>query len=77
MTKEKTFKRRVRERMSKTDESYTTARSHVSKKRARVQAAHTRLASDDKPVSDAKILEETGKEWASVAFNPRPVGRSE
>jgi uncharacterized protein YndB with AHSA1/START domain len=63
MTKQKSFKRRVRERVSKTGESYTVARSHVSKKRTRVQAAHTRLAADTKPVSDAKILEETGKEW--------------
>jgi hypothetical protein len=63
MTKQKSFKRRVRERASKTGESYTAARSNVAKKRTRVQAAHTRLAADTKPVSDAKILEETGKEW--------------
>jgi hypothetical protein len=29
MTKERSFKRRVRERMSKTGESYTAARGHV------------------------------------------------
>jgi uncharacterized protein YndB with AHSA1/START domain len=63
VTKQKSFKRRVRERVSKTGESYTAARSHVSNKRTRVQTAHTRLAADTKPVSDAKILEETGKEW--------------
>lgn len=50
MTKERLFKRRVRERMSKTGESYAAARSQVSQKRDRVQAAHTRLAA-------------TGKRW--------------
>ena len=65
MTKQKSFKRRVRERASKTGESYTAARSHVAEKRTRVQAAHTRLAADTKPVSDAKILEATGREWAA------------
>lgn len=36
MTSERLFKRRVRERMSKTGESYAAARSHVSQKRDRV-----------------------------------------
>jgi hypothetical protein len=63
MTKQKSFKRRVRERASKTGESYTAARSHVSDRRARVQAARTRLAADAKPVSDERILEATGREW--------------
>jgi hypothetical protein len=34
MTKQKAFKRRVRERMSKTGESYAAARSEVSRKQA-------------------------------------------
>ena len=44
MTKESSFKRRVRDRMSKTGESYAAARSQLSPKRARVQAARERLA---------------------------------
>jgi hypothetical protein len=63
MTKERSFKRRVRERMSKTGESYTSARRHVSQKRDRVQAASTRLAAVDKPASDGKVEEATGRTW--------------
>jgi hypothetical protein len=63
MTNEKAFKRRVRERMSKTGESYTAARSQVSEKRDRVQAARTRLAAADKPASDIKVKEVTGRTW--------------
>jgi hypothetical protein len=63
MTKEKSFKRRVRERMSKTGESYTAARGQVSQKRDRVQAARTRLASTADRPSDDKIKDATGKRW--------------
>jgi hypothetical protein len=63
VTEDKSFKRRVRERMSKTGESYTAARGHVAQKRDRVKAARTRLAADAKPVSDQKIKEATGRTW--------------
>jgi hypothetical protein len=63
VTKEKSLKRRVRERMSKTGESYTTARSHVAQKRDRVQAARTRLAAPADRPSDDKIIEVTGRGW--------------
>ncbi|MGH2787772.1 MAG: hypothetical protein ACRDJV_07655 [Actinomycetota bacterium] len=63
MTESKSFKRRVRERMSKTGESYTAARGQVAQKRDRVQAARTRLAADAKLVSDDKIKEATGRRW--------------
>lgn len=69
MTKESAFKRRVRERMSKTGESYTTARSQVSQKRDRLQATRTRLAATDKPASDARVEEVTGttyEEWMAI-----------
>jgi hypothetical protein len=64
MTESKTFKRRVRERMSKTSESYTSARSQVADKRDRNEAAKKRLAqaADDR-VSDEQIKEKTGKTW--------------
>jgi hypothetical protein len=63
MTKERTFKRRVRERMSKTGESYTAARSHVSEKRGRVDAARARLgANADRPTDD-RVEAATGKRW--------------
>jgi hypothetical protein len=63
MTKEKSFKRRIRGRMSKTGESYTAARGNVSQKRDRVQAARTRLASTKDRPSDDKIKDATGKGW--------------
>ncbi len=63
VTESKSFKRRVRERMSKTGESYTAARGQVAQKRDRVQAARTRLAADAKLVSDDKIKEATGRRW--------------
>jgi Domain of unknown function (DUF4287) len=63
VTEDKKFKRRVRDRMSKTGESYTAARAQVAQKRDRVKAARTRLGADTKPVSDQKIKEETGRTW--------------
>ena len=59
MTNEKSFKRRVRERMSKTGESYAAARRHVSQARGRV-----RVAAADRP-SDDKVVAATGKPWAA------------
>jgi hypothetical protein len=63
MTKEKSFKRHVRERMSKTGESYTAARGHASEKRDRVRAASARLAAAADRPSDDKIKDATGKKW--------------
>jgi hypothetical protein len=63
VTEEKSFKRRVRDRMSKTGESYTAARRQVAQKRDRVQAARTRLAATPMPVSADKIKEATGRQW--------------
>ena len=63
MTKERSFKRRVRERMSKTGESYAAARSQVAQKRDRVEAARTRLAATDDRPSDDTVEAATGKRW--------------
>jgi Domain of unknown function (DUF4287) len=63
VTKEKSLKRRVRARMSKTGESYTTARRHVAQKRDQVQAARTRLAATSDRPSNDKINEVTGRSW--------------
>jgi uncharacterized protein YndB with AHSA1/START domain len=63
MTKESSFKRRVRERMTKTGESYATARTQVAQKRDRVQAAHSRLATTADRPSDEKVVEMTGRRW--------------
>jgi hypothetical protein len=63
MTDEKTFKRRVRERMSKTGESYAAARSQVTQKRDRVQAARARLAATDDRPTDDKVAAATGRRW--------------
>ena len=64
MTESRSFKRRVRERMSKTGESYTAARGHVVDKRERTKESRARLAdtSADR-ISEAKLVEATGKTW--------------
>ena len=65
MTKEASFKRRVRERMAKTGESYAAARSQVSEKRERVQAARERLAAPADRPSDDKVAAVTGRQWGA------------
>ena len=63
MTTQKLFKRRVRERMTKTGESYTAARRHVARTRDRVGDADARLASAMELASEAKLAEATGQGW--------------
>ena len=63
MTTQKLFKRRVRERMAKTGESYTAARGHVLPRRDGVEGARKRLASAAELASDAKLTEMTGRNW--------------
>lgn len=63
MTTQKLFKRRVRERMSKTGESYTAARSHAARTRDRLDDSRTRLASAIELASDEKITDVTGQGW--------------
>ena len=63
MTTQKLLKRRVRERMSKTGESYTAARRHVVVGRERLETARTRLASAKELASDEKLVEATGRDW--------------
>ena len=63
MTKERSFKRRVRERMSKSGERYATARSQVSQERDRVQAARARLAATADRPSEEKVGAATGRRW--------------
>lgn len=63
MTKDRDFKRRVRERMAKTGESYTTARTHL----------RTRASGSDAPppdlaalagMSNEAVARRTGRDWA-------------
>ena len=63
MTKERTFKRRVRERMSKTGEGYSVARGRVAEKSARVREARARLAAPTDRPTDDKIRAATGRRW--------------
>ena len=63
MTTQKLFKRRVRERMSKTGESYTAARRNVVVGRERLETARARLASAKELASDERLTEATGKDW--------------
>lgn len=63
MTEDKSFKRRVRARMSKTGESYTAARGHVADKRDRERVARTRLAAPADRPSDDAVRDATGRSW--------------
>ncbi|HLU33566.1 MAG TPA: hypothetical protein VKZ74_06050 [Natronosporangium sp.] len=63
MTSEKSFKRRVRERMTKTGESYAAARTQVVRKRDRVRAAQSRLVVPDERPSDERVEAATGRRW--------------
>lgn len=63
MTTQKLFKRRVRERMTKTGESYTAARRHAARTRDRLAAARTDLSGATELASDQRILEVTGRSW--------------
>ena len=60
MTRQKTFKRRVRERMAKTGESYTAARRILIANGDRPETA----AADFKPpVAEERMVEATGRGW--------------
>jgi hypothetical protein len=63
MTKQDSFKRRVRERMASTGERYAAAHRQVSRKRQRIEGARSRLAAIDDRPSDAKVRAATGRTW--------------
>ena len=63
MTTQKLFKRRVRERMSKTGESYTAAHRHVARTRDRLVSASIDLSGATELASDEKVREATGQSW--------------
>jgi hypothetical protein len=63
MTTQKLFKRRVRERMTKTGESYAAARSHVARTRERAEQSRGSLAGALELASDARLVEATGRGW--------------
>jgi hypothetical protein len=60
MTRQKTFKRRVRERMAKTGESYTAARRMLIADGDRPDAA---VAEFEPPVAEERLVEATGRRW--------------
>ena len=62
MTTQKLFKRRVRARMSKTGESYTTARQQVTARRERAQSPID-LSPALELASDEKMAAATGHGW--------------
>jgi hypothetical protein len=63
MTTQKLFKQRVRERMARTGERYTTARGHLAAKRERLQTPANDLTGAYELASEAKMLEATGRGW--------------
>ena len=60
MTRQKTFKRRVRARMAKTGESYTAARRMLIAKGERPEAPTAKF---EPPTSEAAITKATGRGW--------------
>jgi uncharacterized protein YndB with AHSA1/START domain len=62
MTTQKLFKRRVRERMAKTGESYTTARQHLAAKHGPSESSLD-LASAVELASDERLTAATGRGW--------------
>ena len=60
MTKQKTFKRRVRDRMAKTGESYTAARRMLIADGDRPESA---AAAFKPPVANERVVEATGRGW--------------
>jgi len=60
MTRQKTFKRRVRARMAKTGESYTAARRMLI---AAGERPESTTPAFKPPMSDAKVTEATGRDW--------------
>lgn len=59
MTKQRTFKRRVRERMAKTGESYTAARRVLISQGERPDSP----PEFELPVADERVVEATGQGW--------------
>lgn len=71
MTRQESFKRRVRERMAATGERYTAARRELLAKAAASDAAGspTREWASEPEMSDAALVEATGRthdEWADI-----------
>ena len=60
MTRQKTFKRRVRERMTKTGESYTAARRMLIANGDRLESA---VVEFKPPVAEERMIEATGRGW--------------
>jgi len=60
MTRQKTFKRRVRDRMTKTGESYTAARRMLIAKGDRPDST---AAPFEPPVTEERVVEATGRGW--------------
>jgi hypothetical protein len=76
MTKQRTFKRRVRERMAKTGESYTAARRMLIAQGQRPDGA---AAAFQPPVADERVLEATGRgsqAWFALLDGWGAAGRS-
>jgi uncharacterized protein YndB with AHSA1/START domain len=63
MTTKKLFERRVRERMTKTGESYAAARTHAARTRDRLTSARADRSGATELASDEKITEATGRSW--------------
>jgi uncharacterized protein YndB with AHSA1/START domain len=65
MTRQKSFKRHVRERMAKTGERYAAARSQLAARRDGARGVRMNLAAAVEIASDRKLTEATGRGWES------------
>ena len=76
MTTQKLFKRRVRERMSKTGESYTAARLHVVPTRDRIEIGSYQPGERHGARLGREAHRGHRTRLGRVAFHPRPLGRT-
>lgn len=63
MTTQESFKKRVRARMERTGERYTTARQALLARSAEAQAERTRTWASEPEMAEAKLLDATGRGW--------------
>lgn len=73
MPKDKDLKRRVRARMDKTGESYTTARSHLVRRKPPIPENYAELAG----ISDATVSAKTGRTWPEWVRTLDAIGAME
>ena len=73
MPSQKDLKRLVRARMAKTDESYSTARAHVTREKPTLPPGYRQLAG----IADDRLVERTGRTWRAWVAVLDDIGATE